>query len=126
LEPVNVGPYVLSDRDKAGFDNQFLEPLEGFNNRKITWCIAGGESGSNARPCNVEWIRAIVQDCEEYGCACFVKQLGAKPVCDCSVAVESFSANCCQHFPYPIRDKKGGKISEWPEDLRIQQWPKGF
>jgi hypothetical protein len=25
-----------------------------------------------------------------------------------------------------LRDKKGGKISEWPEDLRIQQWPKGF
>jgi protein gp37 len=124
LASVNVGPYILSDRDKAGFDNQFLEPLGGFNNKKITWCIEGGESGSNARPCNVEWIRAIVQDCEEYCCACFVKQLGSKPVCDCSVAVESFSANCCQHFPNPIRDKKGGDISEWPKDLRIQQWPK--
>jgi len=122
LGPVNVGPYILSDRDKAGFDNQFLEPLEGFNNRKITWCIAGGESGSKARPCSVDWIREIVQDCNEYGCACFVKQLGSKPMCVHSEYGEK-SANCTQCFPNPIRDKKGGDPAEWSEDLRVQQWP---
>jgi protein gp37 len=92
----------------------------------IDWIIIGGESGPTARPCNVDWIRSLVAQGKAAGCSVFVKQLGAKPVCDCSVAVESFSANCCQHFPNPIRDKKGGEISEWPQDLQVQQWPEGL
>jgi protein gp37 len=38
--------------------------------------IAGGESGSGARPCNIEWIRSIVAQCKAAGVPCFVKQLG--------------------------------------------------
>lgn len=25
---------------------------------------------------------------------------------------------------YPLRDSKGGDPSEWPEDLRVREWPK--
>ena len=42
----------------------------------IDWVIVGGESGPNARPCNVEWIRDIVQQCKAASVPCFVKQLG--------------------------------------------------
>jgi protein gp37 len=96
------------------------------NMPKPAWLICGGESGANARSCNVDWIRSLVAQGKLAGIATFVKQLGAKPVCDCSVAVESFSANCCKHFPFPIRDKKGGDIEEWSNDLRVREWPKGF
>lgn len=40
----------------------------------IGWVIIGGESGPKARPCNVEWIRSIVQQCKTAGVPCFVKQ----------------------------------------------------
>ena len=118
LGPVNVAPFILSDRDKAGFDNQFLEPLEGFNDLKIKWCIAGGESGSNARPCEIDWLKTIVMDCAEYGCACFIKQLGAAPI-------EPDPEHDWRPVPN-IRDKKGGDPAEWPAHLRVQEWPKGF
>lgn len=41
---------------------------------RVGWVIVGGESGPNARPCDVAWIRSIVRQCQEAGVACFVKQ----------------------------------------------------
>lgn len=37
----------------------------------------------------------------------------------------------CQHRPYPpgysglpwIKDKKGGDVNEWPESLRVREFP---
>lgn len=81
---------------------------------RIKWLIIGGESGANARPCNVEWIRSIVQQGKAAGVATFVKQLGKNVI--------STKEECCPHKVYLI-DKKGGDISEWPEDLRVQEWP---
>lgn len=42
--------------------------------------VVGGESGPGARPCHVEWIRSIVQQCDAAGVPAFVKQLGAHVV----------------------------------------------
>lgn len=89
----------------------------------IHWSIFGGESGPGARPCDIDWIRDGVRQCREAGVTPFVKQLGSRPVCKCSVTTGSFSANCCEHFPYPIRHKKGGEPEEWPKDLRIREVP---
>jgi protein gp37 len=33
----------------------------------ISWLIVGGESGPGARPCDVGWVRDIVQQCEAAG-----------------------------------------------------------
>ena len=44
----------------------------------IDWLIVGGESGPGARPCNVEWIRSIVQQCRAASVPVFVKQDSAR------------------------------------------------
>ncbi len=75
----------------------------------VSWAIVGGESGSNARPCDVAWVQSVVAQCREAGVAPFVKQLGAVPV-DGGV-------------PIIFRDKKGGDPDEWPEDLRVRELP---
>jgi protein gp37 len=82
---------------------------------KLDWVIVGGESGPGARPCNVEWIRDVVRQCREAGVACFVKQLGARPICPVRPGYE----------PIPMRlvDRAGADPSEWPADLRVQQFP---
>lgn len=74
----------------------------------IDWVIVGGESGAGARPCYVAWIRSIVEQCKAAGVACFVKQLGAVP----------------RGGPWALMDSKGGDPAEWPEDLRVRQWPR--
>lgn len=76
---------------------------------KVDWIITGGESGSKARTCNVDWIRFLVQQGRAAGVATFVKQLGA------NVGVK--------HNDEPYHDKKGGEMAEWPADLRVREFP---
>ncbi len=76
----------------------------------IHWVIVGGESGSGARPCNVEWVRSIVQQCKAAGVACFIKQFG-------SDALYPSGVHC------RLKDSKGGDPSEWPSDLRVREFP---
>jgi len=101
----------------------------------ISWVIVGGESGPGARACNLDWIRRIVRRCKDAGVACFVKQLGAR------IAVPNDSGKewprggdewthlddgpSYQGEPIDIRldDSKGGDPSEWPEDLRVREFP---
>jgi protein gp37 len=42
--------------------------------QKIDWVVIGGESGPNHRPCQIEWIESIADQCVRAGVACFVKQ----------------------------------------------------
>ena len=41
----------------------------------VQWVIVGPETGPSARPCDNDWIRRIVKDCERAGVACFVKKI---------------------------------------------------
>lgn len=80
----------------------------------IDWIIVGGESGPGARPCEVEWIRYVVNQCADIGKACFVKQLGANVR---SVNTDAVPFRCF------LNDKKGGDIAEFPADLRVREFP---
>lgn len=95
-----------------------LEPLPtlGEHLDGIDWAIFGGESGGGARPCSVDAIRHGVGQCRQHGVAPFVKQLGARPV----VCQDQFGT---LYRPYGISDRKGGDPAEWPEDLRVREYP---
>ena len=82
-------------------------PLDG-----IDWLIVGGESGTSARPFDLEWARSLREQCERVETAFFVKQLGANPIHEGSVL--------------NLADRHGGDWDEWPEDLRIRQMPNSF
>lgn len=78
---------------------------------KFDWVIVGGESGNENgkyryRPCELKWIETIVSDCKDYGVPVFVKQLGTH------LSKE-----------LKLKDRHGGDISEWPENLQIRQFP---
>jgi protein gp37 len=45
----------------------------------ISWVIVGGESGPGARPMDLDWARAIRDDCHTLQVAFFLKQLGGHP-----------------------------------------------
>lgn len=89
----------------------------------LDWIIVGGESGPNARPFDLAWARRIVQDCKAAGVAVFVKQMGDKPqiidepcydpLCSCGTNRLQFKAH------------HGADPAEWPEDLRVQEFPNG-
>lgn len=135
MEPL-LGPVDLQPVIKDGkFENN-----QGIN---CDWVIVGGESGQGARPCRVEWVRRIVQQCQAVGVPCFVKQLGANVVTRNDMVEDEFN-NLNTGWPDPhvehhingfqenyqgadcrirLRDSKGGDWNEWPEDLRVREFP---
>lgn len=82
----------------------------------IQWVIVGGESGHLARECDLAWVRRIRNDCANAGVPLFVKQLGSAPIQNWVVARNHGSLEALRH-------PKGGEPSEWPDDLRIRQFP---
>ena len=115
---------------------------------RLDWVIVGGESGAGARPCRVDWIRSIVRQCRSADVPVFVKQLG-RVVYDRNDAGFNFTgANEPDYWPEsigpddvqddprgfreryqgaPVRirlqDRKGKDMKEWPECLRVRQFP---
>ena len=93
---------------------------------KTLWPIAGGESGSKARHCYVDWLRNIVGTCRLHDVRCFVKQLGAEPV-EMKQLPRRHTNFAYSNPPTPVvldlMDKKGGDMAEWPEDLRVREFP---
>lgn len=99
------GNYEPGWRDRAHNPNH----LDGL--RKLDWIIVGGESGNESgryryRPSHLEWYAEVVRQCGEAGVPVFVKQLGTY------LAKE-----------LDLRDHHGGDINEWPEYLRVREFP---
>jgi len=101
----------------------------------LQWVVYGGESGHGARPCDIEWIRDGVKQCRGAGVPVFVKQLGYNPILrdrfDISDArfslLDASDAGWTEHDGPPwLADKKGADMAEWPLDLRIREFPRGF
>jgi protein gp37 len=89
------------------------DPPEGYDDSYpgIDWVIVGGESGPNARSMTLGWAKEIVRDCKAVGVPVFMKQLGSKPVNREGVL-------------HPINDRKGALVAlDWPESLRVREFP---
>lgn len=95
---------------------QGVEEFEGYEYEAfVDWVIVGGESGAKARPCNINWIRSLVEQCHQAGIPTYVKQLGSNPV---------FSqVDYPTHYPCFHVSGKGADIDEFPYDLRIREFP---
>ncbi len=72
----------------------------------INWVICGGYSGSQDWPMDLAWARQLRDQCRDYDIAFFMKQLG--------------TVYAKEHR---LTDWKGGKIEEFPEDLRMREFP---
>jgi len=122
---------VLTGRYFDGWDD-----VEGAT---IDWVIVGGESGPGARPCDVEWIRSIVRQCQAAEVPVFVKQLGSRPYV--TAGADGNFHEDARAWPHKrawdvglragvavadirLRDRKGGNPEEWPEELRVREWPR--
>lgn len=76
---------------------------------QLGWVVVGGESGPQARRLDLAWVRRLLGQRQETGQKVFVKQLG-------TVMARELG----------LKDRKGGDWTEWPEDLRVREWPFGY
>lgn len=112
LGPVDLTAITVGHENWNALDRrEAMDAEPGSPNTILDWVVLGGESGPQARPCNVDWIRSLVQQCRSETIPVFVKQVGSRPW--------SGPGN----HPMHITDPKGGDPSEWPTDLRVREWP---
>ena len=83
----NCGGSMLMDAERGPDEKALLD-----------WVIVGAESGKDRRPCPLEWVRPVVEQCADAGVPCYVKQLD-------------------------IDGKLSRDPSEWPEWARVRQVP---
>jgi protein gp37 len=105
----------------------------------LGWVIVGAESGTGARPMRVGWAADLLYQCQAAGMPMFVKQLGSRPIIG---EGEATWAVARREWPGPhhgaeppvVHDRstglvtawlsrKGGDPSQWPERLRVREWP---
>ncbi|MFN7132217.1 MAG: DUF5131 family protein [Myxococcales bacterium] len=85
--------------------------------QRLDWVICGGESGPGARTFDLAWARSLRDQCRGAGVPFFLKQLGAQAING------SLDARIYTDRRLRLGDRKGGEPNEWPEDLRVREWP---
>lgn len=121
LEEVRIGKYLVT--------YYIPGPIE----RHISWVICGGESGPGARPFNLAWAESLLAQCRAAGVPFFMKQMGSVPMVTddawrAGPGIRLLSARNHRKVPdrcvpLAMRDRKGGDPSEWPESLRVREFP---
>ena len=119
LGPVNLTPYLGIC---VGCQSCDFRGGHRIGRSVVDWVIAGGESTrkkSDSRPCNVDWLRSIVSQCQLANIPPFVKQLGSNPV-----QFQYIQGNLLQSkgdniiLPYKTKHRKGTDENEFPIDLQ--------
>lgn len=127
LGPIDFTQFLMHDPD-CSYECSHLSPFCSCSCARAKWLIFGGESGHvhteacysrdgrflncrepQARCCNTDWISQGVIQCREAGIAPFVKQLGTR-----AYSGESY---------LKLKHHKGGDMNEWPEALRVREFP---
>lgn len=67
------GWYTETELDSHGDPKPIQAPMP-----QIDWVICGCESGTSARPCNIEWIRDLRDQCDQSGTPFFLKQMSVE------------------------------------------------
>lgn len=74
----------------------------------VDWVLLGCESGPGRRPMKLEWARNIAEQCKAVGVPLWIKQL----------ELEDWAKSI-----YKAKTKVSKNMADWPEGLKIRQWP---
>jgi protein gp37 len=91
--------------------------------QKLNWIVVGGESGPGARPFDLAWARSIIAQCRAADVPVFMKQLGSRPFNGHTETTSpDDAADKDNRLWLSTTDRKGGKPSDWPSDLRVREY----
>ena len=139
---VSIEPMLDRLTIRNGLEGRWRVPDTdpGENFIPFDWVIIGGESGVKARPFYVPFAKELILQCFASGVAPFVKQMGSCCIVPSGGYDIGFTALGARkeiyEDPVPgvpsirtnirvrLAHHAGAKAEEWPEDLRVQQFPK--
>lgn len=111
-EPL-LGPIDLGSPNDPRLDRHAW--LEGEPGRPgLDWIIVGGESGTRSRRFDLAWARSLLAQGQDAGVPVFIKQLGQHATSEAEGV-----------GPLPLLGLRhhGENSEEWPEDLRVREFP---
>ncbi len=97
--------------------------------QKLHWCIVGGETGPNARPCHPDWVRSLRDQCQaagvpfffkSWGQYCYPEQMPEQTYRELD-ALHNFAGNPDYEKPWGVGKKAAGRLldgrtwNEYPE-----------
>lgn len=82
--------------------------------------IIGGESGKDARPLYLQWVRSLIRQCHEAGIYAFVKQLGAFPTTT-PIGTAGYDKHPVPVEKIKLHSRKGGDIAEWKDEYKVRE-----
>jgi len=103
----------------GAYAEQKPQGLVSAHRKFLEWIIVGGESGPKARPFDIDWAYSTVAQCKGASVPCFVKQLGVSAFFEPTEFHESIEGR-----EYHFKDRAGADPAEWPEHLRVREFPK--
>jgi protein gp37 len=115
LDPFNYYNALTGDTIRL---DRTLIPME----NTLSWVVPGGESENSARALDARFLYALVSQCKDAGTPIFVKQLGYRFM-DLDNAFYGAGIKTTDKNRKLI-NRAGADIDEWPEDLRVREWPK--
>ncbi len=130
LGPIRLDRLIREESGKAYVDDALTGFVSngcgGTYKAKLSWVIAGAESGHGARPCAIEWVRAIKDQCVAAGVPFFWKQhannrrreeVGGQGVGPMSEPIDFIDAGAAH--TEPVTEKLGltqGHLREWHDE----------
>jgi len=91
----------------------------------LDWIIVGGESNQGqhkARRFDIDWAYSTVQQCKAAGVPVFVKQLGSAAIRN-DLVLDEHEREILEAQWIDTKDRAGANPDEWPEDLRVREFP---
>lgn len=123
LGELHLHQYLASEvhhhRDNDVTNRDVLTAVNSIGCSYVDWIIGGGESGIDARECNLDHLESLASQCSTAGIPYFNKQLGAKPI----VFDDGGITGNETYAPYKCKDKSGKNWAEWPDAIKIREVP---
>ena len=113
-DALSSAPWCPDDPSKWWWEPQ---ALRGPGQVMLDQIIIGGESGPNARTFDLQIAYDTIAQCRAADVAVYNKQLGSR----WAKARNTGRDRRMQR----MYDHKGGNMEEWPEDLRVREYPDG-
>lgn len=126
LGPVDLTGFLWGKDPVCEHCSRDADCTHGMTTRKdngqssLDWFVIGGESGPGARPCLVEWIECLIKQGADAGVPVFTKQFGSSAYC---IREPGRPERGVTRLSNLLKHPKGGDPAEWPEHLRVREYP---
>lgn len=118
-----VDGFTCPDCGQTALGSQHFSPA-------VDWVICGGETGPNARPLRLDWVRNLRDQCQMAGVPFWLERLGSNPtiIVRSASQMSSEALECGasgELVSFKINHADGADPDGWPTDLRVRELPKG-